>query len=293
MKKVYINYADQIFKKEQNFALRAAKYRGKFDVVIGASPKNIDEKFHKEYSHILNEKRGGGYWLWKPYLIKKTLASLEYGDYLFYSDSGAYFLKKIDILISVLNSSGQDIMGFEMPLIEGQWTKKELFVNMDCVDEIFSESNQIMASFILIKRTNQSDKFFSEFLKYSCNEINITDKFIENVKQNNDFIDHRHDQSIFSLLYKKYNLKPFKDPSQLGNLPAQYISPLIEDIDLSGSINQLHGKKFRIKKYPETYNNILLHYRGSGKPIKSFFVYYLKIYYPKVYKAISNLEKKT
>jgi len=32
-----------------------------------------------------------------------------------------------------------------------------------------------------------------------------------------EFIDHRHDQSIFSVLTKKYNLLAYRDPSQWGN----------------------------------------------------------------------------
>jgi hypothetical protein len=32
-----------------------------------------------------------------------------------------------------------------------------------------------------------------------------------------EFKDHRHDQSIFSVLTKKYNLLAYRDPSQWGN----------------------------------------------------------------------------
>ena len=31
------------------------------------------------------------------------------------------------------------------------------------------------------------------------------------------FIEHRHDQSIFSILIKKYSIKVYRDPSQHGN----------------------------------------------------------------------------
>jgi hypothetical protein len=32
-----------------------------------------------------------------------------------------------------------------------------------------------------------------------------------------EFKDHRHDQSILSLLVKKYNIEIFRDPTQWGN----------------------------------------------------------------------------
>jgi len=294
MKKVFINYADKVFEKQQKFALKAARFRGKFDAIYGFTRQDIDEIFYIQHKYILNQKRGGGYWLWKPYFINKSLSTLNNGDYLFYSDAGAFFLKKVDILIDELNKYDQDIMGFELPLIEEQWTKKELFIRMNCEESFYFESNQILASFMLIKKTNFSEKFFNEFLKISCDEINITDKFLENVKQNDDFICHRWDQSIFSLLYKKYNLKPFKDPSQFGELPTDYISSSHKKIDLSENICRENGRKFRIKEYPEKYKFVILHYRGggSGKPINSLIKYYLKVYFPIIYDTYLNIVNK-
>src|ERR1017187_1102121 len=87
MRKVYINYADSRFKKQQRFALAAAKHLGRFDEIVGFTRSNIDDLFYSRYRHILEQKRGGGYWLWKPYFIQRTLSRLSDGDYLFYSDA--------------------------------------------------------------------------------------------------------------------------------------------------------------------------------------------------------------
>ena len=201
--KYYINYSDKVFKKQQDFSLLMAVKKGKFDKIIGYSREDIDEKFHEESKNILDQSKGGGYWLWKPYFIKKTLEKLNNSDYLFYSDSGAFFLKNVDILIEELEKYNQDIMGFELPLIESQWTKKELFINMGCANEMYSKTNQVCASYILIRKTKFSVDFFDQYLKYGCNEVNITDSYDDNIEQDENFIDHRHDQSIFSLLYKK------------------------------------------------------------------------------------------
>ena len=121
MKKVYINYGDSKFKKQQRIALKGAKYLGGFDEIIGYSPEDIDREFYVKHKNILDQKRGCGFWLWKPYLINRTLQKLSYGDYLFYSDAGALFLKGVGNLIFELDKYKQDIMGFELPLIEEQW----------------------------------------------------------------------------------------------------------------------------------------------------------------------------
>jgi hypothetical protein len=48
-----------------------------------------------------------------------------------------------------------------------------------------------------------------------------------------DFVAHRHDQSIFSLLTKRYGLVAYRDPSQYGNdlreeYPASTYGQLID-----------------------------------------------------------------
>ena len=53
----------------------------------------------------LHKKRGYGYWMWKPYLIKKIFNEIEYGDIINYLDMGCHiikenYLKFIDIQIS-------------------------------------------------------------------------------------------------------------------------------------------------------------------------------------------------
>ncbi|MFC1545935.1 hypothetical protein ACFL4I_00770 [Pseudomonadota bacterium] len=247
-------------------ALKAAKHIGGFDRVIGYGVDDIDELFFSKYENILSQERGGGYWLWKPYLIRKTMAQLSEGDYLFYSDAGAYFLKNANVLIDELENSNQDIMAFELPLIEEQWSKKELFINMKCEADVYFKSNQIAASLILIKKTKKSIGFVEEYLKYACNEINITDLHDNNVVQKNNYIDHRHDQSIFSLLYKKYSFRPFKDPTQFGKYPLGYSGGSGDvGIEEAGQLYTLeNGRLFRFFRYDEAYEMVLFHSRTVG-----------------------------
>jgi len=280
MKKIFLNFADINFKKQQEFALKAAKYRGNFDKVIGLNPNVIDETFHKKYKHILNQKKGCGYWLWKPYIIVRTLSQLSHGDYLFYSDAGVFFLKKVDVLIDELCKFNQDIMGFEIPLIEEQFTKKELFINMNCDEKKYIESNQLLASYMLIRKTEFSEVFFNEFLKYACEEINITDLYSNNIQQSKCFIDHRRDQSIYSLLYKKYNLRPFKEPSQMGKHQIKYAQMKKSEIEDKIRIQELcllnNGRKIRIKKYSEKYS-LVLYQNRKNDPLRSLIRYFARV----------------
>ena len=74
---VAINYADLKFKKAQKFNKATAIHKGKVDEVVSYSPQDIDTLFHDKNSSILKQKRGNGYWLWKPYFIERTLEGLR------------------------------------------------------------------------------------------------------------------------------------------------------------------------------------------------------------------------
>lgn len=274
--KIFITYGDENFKKQRENAIKLAKKNGNFDKIILYLPTDIDKEFYEKNKNILSQKRGGGYWLWKPYFIVKTLEKLKEGDYLFYSDAGAFFRKNVDLLINELKNINQDIMGFQLPLIESQWTKTELFTNMNCIDEFYKESNQMLASYILIRKTEFSLAFFKEFLEFACNEINITDKNEINIFQDENFIEHRHDQSIFSLLYKKYKLIPFKEPSQFGKYPSTYLG-LTRNIKFEvGKLYFFENKRlFRVNKIKGKYGAVIFRNK-EDTPLKKVIKYNIK-----------------
>jgi hypothetical protein len=240
---IVINYADHNFIKQQKYNTKTA-YKYGADIVIEYSPDDLDQEFKRKYWHILSEKRGAGYWLWKPYIILKTFEKCNDGDYLFYVDSGAYFVNKISYLIEEMNRKNDYIMAFELPLIEKQWTKRDAFILMNCDSDYYAESNQILAGYILARKCHASVKFFEEYLNYCTDYRILTDLPNEMGKDNyENFIEHRHDQSVFSLLCKKYNIKPHRDPSQFGIYPIMYYSP---------------GRLYNPKKYEDKYPQILV-----------------------------------
>ena len=157
-------------------------------------------------------KKGGGYWLWKPYIINKTINLVKEGDFIFYCDSGSYVINDIHILTEFMKKNNLNILCFELPFLECQFTKKELFKIMDCDSDVYKKSNQILASYIIFKVTDFTKKFFKEYLFYATRPNSLIDSDYENELK--CFLEHRNDQSIFSLLCKKYNIKPYRSISE-------------------------------------------------------------------------------
>ncbi len=215
MYKVLINYADERFESVRKINTWSGKIIAGFDRVIEYGPDDIDNDFLNEYKNILRIKRGNGLWLWKPYFIAKTLEGLDDGDYLFYLDSGAFFVRSIEPLIK---SMAGDIYVSDLPLIERQWTKPGVLEALCGNEESIAGTNQIQASFILFRKSKISTEFVNEWLGLCCNSLYLlpeegTSKY---------FIAHREDQSLLSILCKKKGISPHKDPSQFGRFPDGY-----------------------------------------------------------------------
>jgi len=242
-KTLFINYADARFRSKQIACLFTARLFSGFDCFKGYRPEDIDDSFRLKNQKILSSNRGAGYWLWKPYILNKALELVSEGDFIFYSDSACFILGSLLPFVSDSIALGQDVLAFQLPLIERQWTKKDLFLNLSLDDKKFSDSNQIMAGFILLRKSNFSRAFIEEFLELAQCEANLTDYRNPAITQDQDFIDHRHDQSIFSLLYKKYSLIPRLDPTQFGNLPCLYLENGYRNVLPEVGVLKRHGNR--------------------------------------------------
>lgn len=220
-----INYANDIFRESQKLNSIAGKEVGLFDEIISYSQKDIDADFFNRNKRILQQKRGNGYWLWKPYFIKKTLEAAKYGDFVFYCDSGSYFIRPVTPLIDISLSTGQEIIVFDLTYLEKEWTKRDAFILMDCDSPKYSESRQRLAGFSLWRKSEFTMDFADEYLRYAQDERIILDLENQCGSPNyQEFKEHRHDQSIISLLTKKYDLEAYRDPSQFGNGEKQNYS---------------------------------------------------------------------
>jgi hypothetical protein len=208
-----INFANGPFRKAQVLNTRTA-YKYGADKVIEYSPNDIDDEFKKENEKIFSCKRGCGLWLWKPYFINKALSTVEYGDYVFYSDAGSYYVRDIYTMIKVMTD---DIFVTDTCWLEKQFTKEDVFQKLGCTDNWYRESNQIQGGFVCVKKTEKSVGFVKKWLDYCC-DYNLISPSEGNDKFPNckDFVSHREDQSILSLLCKKEGIKTHLDPTQWG-----------------------------------------------------------------------------
>jgi hypothetical protein len=141
-------------------------------------------------------------------IIQQTLDRVNEGDIIIYMDSGCSvnindsttdrFYDYIDLV------NQHDMVRFEIAHKEYAYTNKatiQYFQEKYNLQKEHVLSNMIGATIIPMKKCPRVVKFFNEFESVlRADRFLITDKYNED--RLDGFIDHRHDQSILSLLSK-------------------------------------------------------------------------------------------
>lgn len=223
-KRYLVNYADQAFYKAQRHNAATGLAVGGFDsaAMMGRGHLKRDAAFIARCRHILDQSRGAGYWLWKPYIVLMMLRRhLKDGDLLFYCDSGAAFVHPADPVFDQCRQRR------DLPLLlftlqdEHQnrvWTKRDCFHYMGLDAPAYTDAPQVLASFVVCEKTSSVVDFIAEWLRLAEDERLLTD--LPNacgLPNYPEFRDHRHDQSILSLLARREGVALMPDISQWGD----------------------------------------------------------------------------
>jgi hypothetical protein len=176
---------------------------GWFDNIVTYSP---DSDLLKDYNKSFGG-RGAGYWWWKPSIILHELTKLEENDLLCYIDTGFYINKKGKEKFYQYINSVKDrykLLAFKgNSSIEKHWTKRDLFILLNCDRQRYTNTEQICSGFMIFKKTHENIELLTAWQKVCMidHAINDNQSFNENYP---GFVEHRHDQSVFGLLVKKF-----------------------------------------------------------------------------------------
>lgn len=206
MKTVLVTYATPSFAVYQTINTLTARRAG-FDECRAFGPADLDPVFVRANANVLAAPRGAGYWLWKPWLVARELGRLGDGDVLVYADAATHFVRPITPILDLLENADGDVLVFGEGFRESQYTKRDAFVLMDCDASEYVDSPQRFASVFAVRRWADTLRFAEEYLAYALDPRILTDAAnVMGLPDYPDFIAHRHDQSVFSLLTKRYGV---------------------------------------------------------------------------------------
>lgn len=217
-----ISYGDQRYEARIRDFKAVAIASSLFDEITVFRYEDLDSKFEEQFYDALKLTRGA--YIWKPYFIKKKLQELKNNDILVYCDAGCYINKlgkdRFNQYLDLLAQSKTGILAFQLRHKEYRYTKKEVFNRLDIAITVI-ESGQLMATAILIKKCEHSVKMVD--LWYDTVEKNA-DLFTDTMNsaiQHPEFVAHRHDQSIWSVLLKTHGAEIIPDETYFDDFEKQ------------------------------------------------------------------------
>ena len=203
----FVTYGSPGYDQTKKRLLNEAKRTGIFEQCIGYGETDLDEDFKRSNEPLLSQKRGAGYWCWKPHLIWKTMNALPDDHWILYADAGCNLVKdrtsQVQNQIKMMEKKGQLISAYQLPYQEKQWTKSDLLVCFGVMENpLITDTNQYVGGVFLVKNHPKMRAMFEkmkELMQYSPKLIDDTPSKVPN---NILFKEHRYDQSMFSIMRK-------------------------------------------------------------------------------------------
>jgi hypothetical protein len=168
--------------------------------------------FENHCPKIRLSERGSGFYAWKPFIIQRKLEEMPEGDIVFYCDVGRTFPYKLlsgslQVFLGWMKTHKQSVIpGIKIPWggPMSMWTKRDAFVSMAMDTPSVHATAPIQASFSIWINNPESRDIVSEWMALSANRQMISDDASKlGFPDLPDFYEHRHDQSLLSLVCLK------------------------------------------------------------------------------------------
>jgi hypothetical protein len=189
----------------------------RFGKIISYSEKDLDfELTGIDPEFFKLNQRGYGLWIWKPIIIKHMLSQYPKCELVFYVDAGCEInsskkaLEKLDSYIETAKK--QHGIAFELPFIEENWTSSYVIEEMKAAN--LRLTKQLAGGIFFLKNSASTHLFLDSWIDWmKKNNFSCLKGGGANYKEIHNFREHRFDQSIFSILWKKNNFKILPDQS--------------------------------------------------------------------------------
>ena len=208
-----VTFATRRFRHRQLFLGWSALANKVVDSVTHWTPKKLlATGFENRCPTIRLSERGSGFYAWKPFIIQKKLEEAPEGDIVFYCDVGRTFPYKLlsaslQFFLNWMKTRQQSVMpGIKIPWggPMSMWTKRDAFVSMSMDTPSIHATAPIQASFSIWISGLDSKEIVAEWMNISAQRQLISDDpSVVSLPELSGYKEHRHDQSLLSLVCLK------------------------------------------------------------------------------------------
>jgi hypothetical protein len=226
----FITFGNQKFVQCRARIVREAQSTGVFHVCKAYNDQILrqDTAFWRKHGDFLERNpRGYGYWLWKPYIICKELEDMKDDEVLVYADSGCAFQpqQKAKLLehIQRVRDDPNGMFLYHMPVHTlHMWSKQYSLDRLNKDGKVDIELPICVAGILYLRKCN----FTTDLMNQWKNTIETDPALVTDVltgRENPNFKEHRHDQTVLSLLARRAGVNMLLDdtyPVGIGPISA-------------------------------------------------------------------------
>jgi len=200
---IFVTYGDQKFRHSVSRISGEMKSFCKNQLIYTESDITDSFKINSKVDWMTT--RGGGYWLWKPYILAKSLESLDNNQCILYCDSGCCVddARILQENIERFIKSDEELYAFKMSSEdrnELQWTSNKV-LDIFKLTESDLNDGQIHATTFLLKNTPLVKSIIQKWCGLATTQPEV---FTDEYNSKGEYGKHRWDQSVWSCILKHF-----------------------------------------------------------------------------------------
>ena len=207
-------FGDKNYSIGKNRIRKQAENFGIFKSIQEFSEDDLTGEFWEDHAKKMMMPREGmpdrfyGYYACKPYFVGKALRNIPEGEVLLYVDSGCELNKNgMKMMEQYYNECLENnAVFFSLNLPEIQWTKMDTYRHIVGPDDSHMVTRQIISGIFLMKHNPLMIEIADKWKELCIEEGGrFLDDSPSKLENHHIFNEHRHDQSILSLMMKIYS----------------------------------------------------------------------------------------
>lgn len=208
---VLVSFADGAFARRGPVFRAQAEATGFFDTVAVHDLQTLPAGFRACHgAYLRRTPRGFGYWIWKPVVILEALERAGPQDVVVYLDAGFTLNpgggRRFAEYLEITRDSAAGMLSFQNVFTEAHWTKVDLAHRLGLgAGHLHMKTSQLGSGFVMLRPTPGNRDLVRTWAAVAVEDgYRFSDDSPSRRPEHPEFREHRHDQSIASLLRKSH-----------------------------------------------------------------------------------------
>lgn len=204
---VWVNYISDPSWRDAQIRNSAWALEWGADAVYEYNYDMLPASFKAAHQDLFRYRRGGGYWIWKPFIVNHALTHSG-ARLVVYCDSGSQVLQTKNEIEAGVRNVGFTCVRLDRPGYDNAyWTKRDAFLELNADTKEFHEMKQCTCTFFAVQTASVKVRsMLREWQQLMETRHHLVDDSPSEAPELAVFREHRHSQSILTILIRQHGI---------------------------------------------------------------------------------------